>query len=609
MEIEEYRKQFIDEIKFEAEHDRTDPKSMFIEKCLNKLEELGELNDPIPLSVEIRNVRRQLLSFDGYSYDERNGALVLIKSEFTSQRDIVPILTESRINELFDYMRRFIEEAVNDNIRNLCDDSGSAINIANEFRKKIGKGMTATEILRFKFVIISNCTLSKQIKSISQPDLLDRPVDIDVWTLERFYQILSNENDFIEIDIREFGFSGIQSMQANIGGEHSAFMCVVPGKLLADIYQKFGTKILQNHIRGFQKMIDRSNKAIRQTIIRKPSHFFEFNNGIVAIAQDVQLNQDNNIVALDNFQIIDGCQTIVTLASSCFKHETNNNLAGLFVPMKLIVMDMSDYKSEFQTDKYCEFATVLSGTTHVQLPVRTTDYSSNHPFHILMEKLSKRIFAPSVNGNPHQTIWFYERSRRRWEQEQLMMTYVQKERFCKKCPRDQVVTKEKLAKCYNAILLNPHQVCQGSSINFKYFSVFADDLYGNHRDEINEEFYKKCICSVILFDSLDRLIRNASWYQSVGNKPQIIPYAISKLMYMLPVGKDIDWKLIWKRQGLYPELEEELQEIVLLANNFLKEKAGKHLVRTTARLTATWDDFKNVPCELTEKFLNTLILK
>ena len=80
-------------------------------------------------------------------------------------------------------------------------------------------------------------------------------------------------------------------------------------------------------------------------------------------------------------------------------------------------------------------------------------------------------------------------------------------------------------------------------------------------------------------------------------------------MYMLPVGKDIDWKLIWKRQGLYPELEEELQQIVLLANNFLKEKAGKHLVRTTARLTATWYDFKNVPCELTEKFLNTLILK
>ena len=144
MEIEEYRKQFIDEIKFEAEHDRTDPESMFIEKCLNKLEELGELNDPIPMSVEIRNVRRQILSFDGYSYDESDGALVLIKSEFTSQRNIVPILTESRINELLDYMRRFIEEAVNDNIRNLCDDSDSAINIANEFRKKIGKGMTAT---------------------------------------------------------------------------------------------------------------------------------------------------------------------------------------------------------------------------------------------------------------------------------------------------------------------------------------------------------------------------------------------------------------------------------------------------------------------------------
>jgi len=609
MEFEEYRKLFIDDIINDASLEGLDPESFFIERVLTDLEDIGVLNDPIPMSVEILNTRRQILAFDGYSYDEADGALVLIASEFTNQRDSAPTLTNTRIEELLSNMQRFIEEAVNDNISLYCDNSDPAVNIASEFRKKIGKGTTATEILRFKFIIISNYTLSINVKNLKRPDLLGRPVELDVWTLERFYQVLSSDSDVIELDTKEFGCAGIQSMQANISGERNVFLCVVPGKLIADIYLKYGTKILQNHIRGFERVISKSNKAIRQTILSNPIRLFELNKGIVAIAQDVKLNQDNSIVALKNFQIIDGCQTVVLLASSYFKHEVKNNLTDLFLPMKLIVMDVSDYKTEYQNDKYSEFASVLSETTHTQLSVRSTDFCSNHPFHILMEKLSKRVFAPSVNGNPHQTIWFYERSRRRWEQEQLMMTYVQKERFCKKCPKEQVVSKEKFARCYNAILMRPDQVCRSLADNFRLFFPYVDGLYTNHRDEINEDFYKKCVCSVILFDSLNELVRSASWYQEMGNRPQIIPYTISKLMYLIPAGKDIDWKLIWKRQTLYPELEEELQKIALIADNFLKEKAGRRLVRTTARLTSTWDELKKIPYELNEKFFNTLISK
>ena len=70
MDIEEYRRQFIDEIRNNASLEGSDPESHFIERVLTELEELGELNDPIPMSVEIRNARRQILAFDGYSYDE-----------------------------------------------------------------------------------------------------------------------------------------------------------------------------------------------------------------------------------------------------------------------------------------------------------------------------------------------------------------------------------------------------------------------------------------------------------------------------------------------------------------------------------------------------------
>ena len=47
MELEEYRSEFIDELRFNAEHDGTEPETQFINKMLENLEEIGELNDPI----------------------------------------------------------------------------------------------------------------------------------------------------------------------------------------------------------------------------------------------------------------------------------------------------------------------------------------------------------------------------------------------------------------------------------------------------------------------------------------------------------------------------------------------------------------------------------
>ena len=87
MDIEEYRKQFIDELRFNAEHEGTEPETQFIEKYLSDLEEIGELNDPIPMSVEMRGSRNRLLVFDAYAYDEADGALILIASDFTNERD------------------------------------------------------------------------------------------------------------------------------------------------------------------------------------------------------------------------------------------------------------------------------------------------------------------------------------------------------------------------------------------------------------------------------------------------------------------------------------------------------------------------------------------
>lgn len=613
MDIEEYRRQFIDEIRNNASLEGSDPESHFIERVLTELEELGELNDPIPMSVEIRNARRQILAFDGYSYDEADGALVLIKSEFANQRDSAPTLTNSRIDELLSYMQRFIEESVRGNIRNFCDDSDPAVNIANEFKKKIGKGMTATEILRFKFIIISNYTLSKQVKNLSQPDFLDRPVELNVWTLERFFQtFVSNSSEVLEIETRDFDCDGIPCLKADLGGQsnYDAYLGIIPGKFLADIYLKYGSKLLQGNVRAFLSFRGNVNKGIRSTIMKEPENFFTYNNGIAIVARAVRFSPDRTkIVFFRDLQIINGGQTTASLASAIIKKEAPKGMDTLYVPMKLTVLNVEDDMSEEQVQKYNELTKTISECANSQNAVKPADFFSNHPFHVKMEQLSHRMMAPPVGGNPYQTVWFYERSRGKWEQEQMKLTAHQRDLFKEKNPKNQLITKEKLAKCYNAILMHPDQVCKSSADNFKIFAPYIDGIYDNDRDSINEEFFKKCVCSIIIFDTLDKLISKEDWYPKGGNKAQITPYTIAKLMTLLPKGTDLDWIQIWNKQTLYPALATELLRLAFFTHKYLEDKAAGGLVRSLSRLAGTWADFKSVDFELSEQFKRSLISK
>ena len=610
MEIEEYRKQFIDELRFNAEHEGTEPETQFIEKTLNDLEEIGELNDPIPMSVEMRGARNRILAFDAYAYDEADGALVLIASDFTNQRDTAPTLTNTRIEELYGRMLNFVEESVQGNISKYCDDSDPALLIANEFRKKIGKGMLSTEILRFKFFIISNATLSKQVKNLSKPDLLERPVELNVWTLERFFQTFaSNSSEIIEIDTVDFDCQGIQCLKADLGqgSEYDAYLGIVPGKFLADIYLKYGSKLLQGNVRAFLSVRGKVNKGIRDTIINHPENFFTFNNGIAIVARSVTFSPDGSrIVHFKDPQIINGGQTTASLANAIIKKGARYGMETLFVPMKLTVLNVENDMSEEQVEQYNTITKTISQCANSQNAVSDADFFSNHPFHVMMEKLSRKVMAPPVDGNPFQTIWFYERSRGKWEQEQMKLTVAQKKKFCEMHPKNQVIKKEKLAKCYNAILMNPNQVCQSSAINFNRFASVIEKIYEEQRDSINEDFFKKCVSSVILFDSLDSLVGKASWYPKGGNKAQIVPYTISKLMTLIPKGRDLDWHYIWQKQSLYPELAEELLKLAYVTHNFLMDQANGGIVRTISRTQAVWKNFQDYKYTLSDKFIDTL---
>lgn len=614
MDIGEFRIQFMEQLRFDAEHEGTEPESQFISKALDLLEEIGDVSDPMPMSIEMKGRRGRIMAFDAYAYDEADGALIMIASDFINEIDNTPTLTNTRIDELFLHMRNFIEESVEGDVSAYCDDSDPAINIAKEIKTKVGKSMLATEILRFKFIILSNAVLSRQVKNVSREEFLERPVELNIWTIERFHQTYStNSSEIIEIETKDFGCDGIQYLKADIGEEanYDAYLGIVPGEFLANIYCKYGSKLLQGNIRAFLSVRGKVNKGIRETIIRNPENFFTYNNGIAVVARTIGFSEDKSkIIYLKDPQIINGGQTTASLANAKIKKEVKDGgMNNLFVPMKLTVLNVDDDMSEEDIDRYNSITKTISQCANSQNAVSEADFFSNHPFHVLMEQLSRKKMAPPVNGNPYQTIWFYERSRGKWEQEQMQLSPAARAKFCEKHPKSQVIKKEKLAKCLNAFAMNPHEVCQSSAINFSHFAKTINNLYETSKESINEVFFSKCVCSVIIFDSLDRRINKVDWYPTGGNKAQIIPYAIAKMMSMIPKDLDLDWKLIWQKQEMYPALEKELMNLAHIIHEFFEKEAQGGLVRSLARRAETWNKCKSLPLSLSEEFRSTLIPK
>jgi hypothetical protein len=62
-------------------------------------------------------------------------------------------------------------------------------------------------------------------------------------------------------------------------------------------------------------------------------------------------------------------------------------------------------------DRVHEIVPQISRYSNTQNKVTLADFSSNHPFHIAVEKVTRSMWAPAVDGSGQETRWFYERAR------------------------------------------------------------------------------------------------------------------------------------------------------------------------------------------------------
>lgn len=396
--------------------------------------------------------------------------------------------------------------------------------------------------------------------------------------------------NIIVSDINNGKVTGIKCLPANIQGDgYEAYLAVLPGDFLSEVYRLYGGRLLEKNVRSFLSVRGNVNKGIRNTIRTEPDKFFTYNNGIACTASSIKTENKNDglyITELNDLQIINGGQTTASLRNAVLTDKDHIvDLTKVFVPMKLTVLDES-----IPDDERDIMVGSISKYSNSQNKVSNSDLNSNSPFYVQLEKLSRRIYTPTMTDG-HQTRWYFERSRGQYERDQMELTDAKRKQFKAYNPRNQMMKIVDIAKFYNSVNERPFEVSWGGQMNAEDFQLTMQKIYEKNPVFVNDHFFKLIVSYGILFQKSREIIRNTDTYaQHSGILAQVVPYTISMLMHLVRDMKlDLDWKDIWNKQDLPQLLKDEIKSLGKWVINVLVDPSReKDNVGEWAKLDKCW---------------------
>lgn len=432
MDAQEFRKDFLENVKAEAAAAGEGSCVAFVNSMTQYLIDAEVLPDFIPSFYTNTTSRRKMYRVDGYAFDEFDYTMNLIIADY----DGIEERTMGKVVALANFQRLcvFADQALNTMLYREIEMSTPCADLVDLLR------MEKERIRKYRLLILTDADISDTLKNLDNLDIGGVPAECQIWNIDRVFRVCCSDlgRQNIEINFCEYIPEGIPCLEASSASttEYNSYLCIIPGKVLADIYDKYGSQLLEGNVRSFLSTKVAVNKKIRETILKCPSMFFAYNNGVSATAIDVEIERSaagTHIVSARDFQIINGGQTTASLSNT--RHKDKTDLRGIYVQMKLTEIDESDM------DRSTELVRNISRSSNSQNKVTDADFFSTHPFHIRMEQHSRRIFAPAEAGAQYETKWFYERAKGQFLQAQMRLTPAKKRQFLLQNPKSTVAQK------------------------------------------------------------------------------------------------------------------------------------------------------------------------
>ncbi len=606
MDLLEYREYYINQIKATAIEEERYNYEVFIdlvsEIMISDWSLLSAI-DQCHFSVPTGTRAFKSMLIHAGSLELSTNTINLLYADFNA--DDMTNVTNTDINAHSAQMVNFVENALKGYF-STGEQSNPAVQLGLDIRRN------SSDIYKIHLFIISTNQLSRRVKNIDLDDMVFQEktykVELDVIDIEKIFnaQLANAEKEDIVIDVADYGAEGIPCIRADIGaGRYEAYLAVVLGEFLSNIYKKFGPRLLERNVRSFLQLRGGVNKGIRATILNERENFFSYNNGISTTAKSVTIadvpGRGQCITSFTDFQIINGGQTTASLASASIKD--NAPLDRIFVQMKLtVILDEGELGDEFVRN--------TSQFANSQNKVTSADLVSNHQFYLRIEEFSRKLYAPPSKGLPYQTTWFFERSRGQYDQPKMKMTKGERVTYERINPSAQKFDKKDLARYINSADMCPYHVAWGGEVNSVRFQTKMEKQWKSDSSIFNESYFRDLIAKAIVFTTIRKTILKQDWYKErTGYLIQNVTYAFAKLSHEVQrLGLFLNYRIIWDKQELPDFLVEEIIQIAYITREvFFRPNIGN--VETYCKKEECWEQVKQLTYELSVSTKAFLISK
>ncbi|MFT6772382.1 MAG: hypothetical protein ACJA1L_000086 [Paracoccaceae bacterium] len=488
---------------------------------------------------------------DGYAIDVERGELHVATCYYHGGADMFTLNYE-QVARLSIKAAMFIERCLDRDFVEALDQDSPEYHAAFQINRDQGR------INRVRVVFFTNAHISMR-KAVQKIDIAGMVVTFNHLDMSRYYDIdrTLGHAEPIEINLTELHGEPLPALAAHLSeaSDYRSFLIAMPGELLAEAYGLYGARILEQNVRTFLQARTGTNKGIIETIEKTPEMFFAYNNGLTATASDVRLapRKDGTIGidAIMDLQIVNGGQTTASILYA--QDEKKADLSKVTVQMKLSVL---------RPEMIEEVVPKISRYANTQNRISESDFFSNHPFHIEVQKVSRTLNSPRKGDASTGTKWFYERARGQYRVELSRVGAVKKRQFESEFPKSQVLTKTDVAKYAVTFEGRPDIVSQGAQKCFRHFADMIGEQWKADETRFNEAYFRRLVAMSILFQWTDVMVGKSDWYLNErGYKANIVTYTLAWLANREKRGANaaIDYEKVWELQDVPAVLQSAIR--------------------------------------------------
>ncbi|MFT2815561.1 AIPR family protein [Leifsonia sp. A12D58] len=570
----------------------------FMSEVADRLADAEEIEQLTVTQFEGIGSRNRRLAMNGFDLDDSDNSVALAVLAFQDSEELAT-LTMGEAKRAFAGLENFLVDATGGVFTQGREESSPAFQLAEDLYRR------ARNVTRYRLYLITDSRMSDRITVLPSSEVNGVRVEYHIWDIRRLHQVdLSNQGrEELEIDLDEWIPGGLRVLEiAGQSNDFATYLAVIPGKVVADLYGRFGSRLLEGNVRSFLSARGKVNKGIKATVLSEPEMFLAYNNGITATAIGVTVSETGSFLThIRDLQIVNGGQTTASLFYVDRENGSGGGLTDVYVQMKLVVVD---------PDKAVELVPNISRYANSQNKVSEADFSSNSGFHVRLEELSRRVLVPAQAGVHFQTKWFYERTRGQYLNEKNKLKTAAARQFVMTYPRNQLMTKTDAAKYVVSWAMKPHIVSAGAQKNFVAFAGHIESKWRTSNTEFNELYFKELVAKAILFNAVRGVVARAEWYQS-GYLANIVTYTVAKLAFEIErqgSGNQLDFGEIWNDQALSPLLKDVTLSIAQQVFGVLVDPRRRVAnVTEWAKNAECWNAVQTLEVTLLPEFLMSLI--